>query len=310
MPRPKVPERVTEAVETLWAKLCVEARQAKGKEPSGRDVWLKYHGLFPKAGKVSKDSQKISLRKVQQIVAEVKKKSDKRSVSPPPVDEWRPWENQEEGPESAAYLLLLDAITLAMYRRHLYQHEADWAQRLRVALEGLSPYDQFCFVQQYVSRQGIADWLGRPLYTADLDAVLAYKPWLSIENKRAYEVAFNGGSIDYPIGHLKATLRSADDLENPELKDRFEAPPSPWARAHWMLAHPLRRPVDWEPDPFGAWLRDPVVEFWSKGSMFIPKELTDAEVTARDLTEDRVLELWSILKEDQDERLNSQTQPN
>jgi hypothetical protein len=32
--------------------------------------------------------------------------------------------------------------------------------------------------------------------------------------------------------------------------------------------------------------------------MFIPKELTDAEVTARDLIEDRVLELGSKLKED------------
>jgi hypothetical protein len=126
-----------------------------------------------------------------------------------------------------------------------------------------------------------------------LDGVLAYKPWLSTENERAYQFAVDSGTIPPPgLFHIKATLRYPDDFENPELKDRFEVPPTRWwAQFCQMLSARPGHQEDPEQDPFSARLLIQVLEFWSRGSMFIPKELSEEEVAMRTLIEDELLEL-------------------
>ena len=96
---------------------------------------------------------KISERKVQQIIALAKKQAGDRAL---PSDEWRPWVTRLERPEDSGYLLKVDAVCVADYGRHLLQHEAEWGRHLRVALEGLTPYQQWCFIREYGSRASIA----------------------------------------------------------------------------------------------------------------------------------------------------------
>ena len=109
------------------------------------------------------------------------------------------WENADESPEDRAHLLRLDAVCRVIRNRSLQQHEANWGRRLRLTTKGLSPYDQFCFVNLYSQREMLAHYRKEPeIYTADLDGVLAYRPWLP-ENLWGYAMAVGMGIIPIPM---------------------------------------------------------------------------------------------------------------
>jgi len=73
----------------------------------------------------------------------------------------------------------------------LFTHEAEWGKRLRDALGGLSPYDQFCFVTLYAFREVKAYYREEnEAFTTDLDTILTYKPWPWFpENIHAFNMA-------------------------------------------------------------------------------------------------------------------------
>ncbi len=173
MPRPKIAYQVVEEIQQLWAA---------DPDLSARRV----HRIFGQRSGVN-----ISERKVQQIIAELKGKQTRREFY---SVEWTPWQDETETPADTAHLLALDAISLAMSGRHLFLHEAKWGRRLGVALDGLSKLMQLVFVRDYGLRESAAYEIGTSTYTADLDSLVAYRPWLP-ENYEVYHFAVITGSI-------------------------------------------------------------------------------------------------------------------
>lgn len=160
MARPKIADHIVQAVLDLWAKdvdrLSATAIYRQYRQKAGRGL--------------------ISERKVQQIIAEAKRK--RRESDSFPTIEWIPWQDLLESSESSDYLLRLDATSVATYKRHLYKHEAEWAIRLRAAMYGLSIRAQLSVIQEYGRRATLAWFLGGSPETADLDGLIAYKPWI------------------------------------------------------------------------------------------------------------------------------------
>lgn len=158
MPAP-ISEDIVKAVKNLWASHT---------DWTGKEVWKEYKRM--KGGR-----QFIGLRKVQEIIAEVKRDSPHDRF---PFADWEPWQNDLETAEDADYLLQLGEVSFRIYGRRLYQHEARWAQRLRVALSGLSMAAQCLLVLAYGDRDARAYELNQQSsYTGDLDSILATKPW-------------------------------------------------------------------------------------------------------------------------------------
>lgn len=111
---------------------------------------------------------------------------------------WMPWVNDETA-EDNAFLLTMDFVCMAISMRHMYSHEAAWCRRLRVALQGILPYDQFYFVSLYSSRTVYAHYdRTTNADTLDLDTILAYKPWLP-ENELPYSSAVAAGIAVGPL---------------------------------------------------------------------------------------------------------------
>ena len=151
----------------------------------------------------------IGVRKVQQIIAERKGPAGD-TFKTFPLDEWKPWHNGKGPPDTSAFLLTLDAVCQCVQSRPLYDHEAKWAMRIRGALQGLAPYDQFCIVSLYAQRELVAFYLSEPeVNTADLDAILAYKPWLP-ENAHAYGMAILAKVAPRPLPGSRAELSFED----------------------------------------------------------------------------------------------------
>ena len=129
------------------------------------------------------------LRKVQQIVAKAKKE-DASSGSPRPAP-WRPWAKNTP-PADVDYLHRLNAINMRARGRNLYQDEAKWARRLRVALEGMELFDQLWVVDEYYRSERFSQ-----ANRAAWDGALAYKPWIS-KNALAYECALIAELVPIP----------------------------------------------------------------------------------------------------------------
>jgi len=141
-------------------------------------------------------------------VAEAKAASTDRPFD---AREWKPWDDSSESTDDSAFLLRMAAVCEAIRQRRFRIVEACWAKRLRAALEGLTSYKQFRFVELYSLRQFAAHILREPSpYTADLDGILAYQPWVP-ENRESYEVALKLGNaptwaiISESGEHLKVT---------------------------------------------------------------------------------------------------------
>ena len=213
-----------------------------------------------------------SLRKYQLIIAEARKKSPHPGY---PLVEWLPWRNEIESREDAAYLLKLDAISMALSGHHLYQHEAKWGRRLRIALEGLNMWTQYNLVWQYALREVAAYNLrATRAYTADLDGILAYKPWIR-ENRQAYEDAIAGGVVEFPLAFDPEEVQEHHDTwtgifereapMTPETLATYRELTPYWKGAQRMLEPRPRRSthVDRDKERFKGWRLDSVLDFWA-----------------------------------------------
>ena len=174
MARPRIPNNVISLIESIWA-----ADPAQGATNVFNE-FRRHH------------NDKISLRTVQGFVRQMRKTSGHRAY---PLAIWRPWRDEHESSEDTAYLLALDAATMADSGRHLWQHEARWGRRIRSALDGLNPSQRSAFVSEYARREQTQFVLRRDhAYTSDLDGLLAYQPWKA-GHQHAYEAALDAGAI-------------------------------------------------------------------------------------------------------------------
>ena len=189
MPPTRIADDVVTEVKTIWAG---------NPEQSALAVWREYEHR--------KGYRKlISKRKVQQIVAEAKKEAGPNPV-PFPLAEWHPWVNEAESADDNDHLLRMDAACVLAYQRHLYEHEAKWGRKLRVALTELSRRGQLTIIREYASREEVAFYLKvDTLSTTDLDVLLAYKPWLS-GNRAVYYYAVTAGTIPPLLGPILSEL--------------------------------------------------------------------------------------------------------
>ena len=254
MAPPKTPEDVVAAIELLWAE---------NPKQSALKVWGKYHAYTG-----SPSPAVVSGRRVQQIIAAAKKRKSTGRVYP--LVEWRPWRNETESRDDASYLLRLDAISMATFGRHLYQHEAKWARRLRTAIESLSPWLQYVIAGVYAGREVAAYFLEeqRP-YTADLDGILAYMPW-ETENKWAYQWAVVGGAVPYPLVFGPEDAKKMVDATYALMKNEGESDSLREKTRYWNFAQRMveslpRRPhhLDKEKFPFREWSLQAVLNYWS-----------------------------------------------
>jgi hypothetical protein len=199
----------------------------------------------------------VGKRKVQQIVAEVKKRTEGRKA----FDrvEWKPWENDIGTPEDTNYLLQVDAWFLMNLGRHLCVHEAKWARRLRAILADLDPRMQIMFIVEYGVREAVAINLQiHPAPTGDLDGLLAFKPWLP-DNRGPYENCLTHNHIPPPLmynapGIAEFLLSSSEAAERRakwRLEDENLEPWQKWASAE-LTADPWESALTWlglEVDP-------------------------------------------------------------
>ena len=173
----RISEEILGKVKEIWAE---------DRDRSGREIHQLYHQRF---------GGDISERRVQQAV---KQWVGNAPQEPFPLAEWIPWDNESESPEDSAFLLSLLAQSVQINQRGLYQHEARWGCRLRVALEGLNPIDQLCIIRGYARRELIGYHLREKPYTAHLDGIVAYRAW-SPEATHKYAHAVANRHVPLPI---------------------------------------------------------------------------------------------------------------
>ena len=146
-----------------------------------RQVWIsnpsaskrKIHLIFEaKYGR-----NKISARKADYLIPTFSLSASGRKISPFDYNKWSPW-TKKGSSQSKPFLLTMDAVSQVLQNRHIFAHEAEWGERIRIALDGLKPYDQFCFVTLYALREVMAHYREEEdAFTTDLDLILTYKPW-------------------------------------------------------------------------------------------------------------------------------------
>ena len=176
MGRPPLASEIVDAVEHTWGKLRHDADRSGMSPPTGTQVYQEMKERRRKGGPTVTEP---SLRKVQQIVRDMKTRGEGR-FDP---TEWRPWRGDElEAPEDTHFLLLLCALARRQWVRGLYEHEARWARRLRPALERMSKGQMRTIglelVGMYSVREEVARLYNRPPPTGDLDGLFAFPPWV------------------------------------------------------------------------------------------------------------------------------------
>jgi hypothetical protein len=172
-------------------------------------------------------------------------------------------------------LLLLNYIKQAEYDVPLYSHEAKWGKRLRVGLKGLNPYGQYKLVSLYATRDVINHYLKRPEYIADLDAFVAFKPWLPHHNWAAYRIyllALEAGVVPFPEVDPRLELGEAIDPtsmpgvqfpegpgpeEYPDLDSRLRS------GLFWLLMPPKELSPDRESDPQKRQIVELLLHLWT-----------------------------------------------
>lgn len=190
MPRPPIHDNVIRQIEELWSSDETQTAVA-------------VHQQYRRGSR----THEVSLRKCQQIIASAKKQKGP-GFQP---TEWKPSAREDEHPDSLAYLLRLDSVCMVVFRRRLYDHEGAWARRLRVTLDELPFGFQLFIVVEFGRRESGARTLQREPYTADLEGLLAYQPWVSADNALAYAIAAKhyfvplplylmGGDVPPPVG--------------------------------------------------------------------------------------------------------------
>ena len=175
MPNPRLPDEVVEAVKNQW-----------GLDPKQRAKEVR--------AEVEKLGHRVSIRKVQQIVAELKS----RGAGPMEVQLWRPWEDSTETPAETVDLIDISLKWKVWRQRELGLHEAKWWRRLRHALPPTPPIYLAMLTVLYAEREMVASNLNEPAVTDDLDPLLFFIPWTSREQLRTYKQALEIGTIDEP----------------------------------------------------------------------------------------------------------------
>ena len=157
---------------------------------------------------------------MEKIISRIEQQSPGKPWS---LVEWHPWTVPEETAEDSAFLIRLNAIRRVQSCLNLFEYEAKWGRKLRAALEGLSPYGQYKMVCEYAMREVTTSYLGREQpFTEDLDAFLAYKPWLQRGNCRAFFLAAFPDKSPWPVGHPNDAMgREQEQMEDPSLETRL-----------------------------------------------------------------------------------------
>ena len=161
MPRKPVRDEVVRVVKNTW-----------GQHPELSAA--RVHAIVNK--RLGPDS--VSVRKVQQIVAELAKRTTFESTP------WNPWSRDywdHDGytSEDVDHLLEVQRTSQRLANRVLTEHEAAWARRIRVSTKDLKQDARMLLIWEYAYREEIALSLNRPIWTEDLDALLASKPWVT-----------------------------------------------------------------------------------------------------------------------------------
>ena len=154
-----------------------------------RDPHMTGVGIHRQMEKRHTGKAPLSLRMVQEIRKEFLATTSSGAFRP--SKPWSPWVRTGVSSIDMAFLIHMDAVSHTVYRRNLTIDEAEWCRRLSGLLEGLCPFLQLEFCQEYSTRKRMSDIKGVPLYSGDLDGVLAYRPWIT-DNQEAYRDLFFG----------------------------------------------------------------------------------------------------------------------
>jgi hypothetical protein len=168
MPRPATPQPIIDKIESMWAE---------NHQPQAKRLY-----------ELVKSQVKgyPSLRKVQQVIRDAKRRAGPIADDPP----LQPWgEGWPEAPEDIACLFRLMLCRLFEHpdATGLTIRQAKWALKLRGVFDvtGLDPeneykrtYEHIIWANAYARRDRAAAILKRDgPYTADLDGVMMFRPW-------------------------------------------------------------------------------------------------------------------------------------
>lgn len=136
----------------------------------------------------------VGLRKVQQVIREIRRKGGEPFVP----TKWIPWLNPEESPKDAAFLLRSQRMWLELFGRTLYQHEARWGRRLRCILQDEAYPNWIALIIMWYSKaEELAFNLSEDIDTDGFDALMMFRPWASPEHWRRYELALTSDQISH-----------------------------------------------------------------------------------------------------------------
>jgi hypothetical protein len=183
---PLISKEVVEAVVQIWAELGAPRERGAGKR-----VYLLARNLKPRPG----------LRTVQKIIRDAKGNTKTVTTDPPLVPWGKGW------PEDSVAAAVLMRIMNVFGIRRATAREADWIARLSALFDyagldldtemGLSLWHYTC-AAAYARRERAGEVLGREApYTADLDAMMVFRIWLSDERWAAYIKALQEGIIPH-----------------------------------------------------------------------------------------------------------------
>ena len=179
MGRPPTEDNKIKQIEDIWAT---------NPKQSGAKVCASYRRKY---------GDDLSKSKIEKVVSGLKKK-DRESNSPRLNKQfWIPW-TTDETPEDTSFLFEIQAYCLTYLGRRIFEHEAAWAKRLRVALTGASVSLAWFIISTYAFNEEIAATLGSErARTEDLDAYVMFKAWIP-ERQPDYISAIKARLIPLP----------------------------------------------------------------------------------------------------------------
>jgi len=127
-----------------------------------------------------------TLRTIQRMVKE---------IAPPDLS--GEWSLVDAEPEDARLILdtFAEAAAHTAGRSFISKGTADWVVRVRRAAPTLPPYDAFVVAREYRRATDTRD----SKHIRALDALLAFKPWESVEAADRYEALLSAGIFGQPI---------------------------------------------------------------------------------------------------------------
>jgi hypothetical protein len=244
MPAP-LDSEVIERVATFWA---LEGHPLDSEKPSRRSLYDRYK---------RKVANELSWGAFSDIV---KKLEFRAPPDPFRIAQWKPWVNSEESPADAVCLLRINAVMRLESGRDLYDLEAKWGRRLRLALAGVHPFGQCRFVMYYTWREIAAYYRRMEMYTDDLDTLLTYQVWRP-ENREVYRKALEAGIAPYPNIYL---FSNEDDKPSEWPEEWTHEFKTSWEQQlDWMFTPWGTHIPGIEDDPEKARILDRLLELWA-----------------------------------------------